>query len=116
MRKQQLLLIAAVAIFGTACADRKNLSPLPSVSDDARAALDAPINCNTARADIQVLEDEKASVAKQILSGVRSVVPIAAASGILLGDYKDRVSVATGQYNADLEAKSALIKQKCGIK
>ena len=62
------------------------------------------------------MEDEEASVAKQILAGVRSVMPIAAAAGLLMGDYRDRASVATGQYNADLEAKQNQIKQQCGIK
>jgi hypothetical protein len=55
-------------------------------------------------------------VAKQILSGVRSVFPIAAAAaGILMGDYRDRVTVATGKYNRDLAAKIAHIKSECGL-
>ncbi|MFN8390131.1 MAG: hypothetical protein U0136_07580 [Bdellovibrionota bacterium] len=115
MLKRNLAVVAMV-LLTTGCSDRKNLSPLPSVSTEAKAALNAPVNCSTARQDLKVLEDEEASVAKQILAGVRSVMPIAAAAGLLMGDYRDRASVATGQYNADLEAKQNQIKQQCGIK
>jgi hypothetical protein len=87
---------------------------MPTIAPEAKAALDAPINCLTAQRDIQILEEEKASVGKQILSGVRAVVPFSAAAGILMGDYRDRAEVATGQYNADIEAKIAQIRQKCG--
>ena len=39
--------------------------------------------------------------------------PIAAVAGILMGDYSDRVSVAVGTYNSDIEAKIAQIKRAC---
>lgn len=96
------------------CANRTNLSPMPSIAPEAKEALDAPVDCGTAERDIQVLESEKASVGKQILSGVRAVVPFSAAAGILMGDYRDRAEVATGKYNEDIEAKIAEIRRKCG--
>jgi hypothetical protein len=111
----KLFSLALVGCISTGCADRRNLSPLPSIDTEAKAALDAPVNCRTANQDITVLESEKASVGKQVLSGVRSVLPIAAAAGILMGDYRDRVSVAVGKYNADLEAKIELIQKTCGV-
>lgn len=112
--------ITKVALFSSllilsACFNRKNHSPMPSISDEAKASQNKPVNCATAQQDIATLEDEKASVAKQALAGLRSVVPFAAASGLLLGDYQDRVSVATGDYNADLQAKIDQIKHTCGI-
>ena len=97
------------------CSERKNVSPMPSISDSARASLKAPVNCSTAKNDIATLEEEKASVGKQMLSGVRAVFPIAAVAGILMGDYSDRVKVATGQYNSDIEAKITQIKQECDL-
>ena len=109
-------IVPALTVLATlsGCADRANLSPRPTISEDAKESLAAPINCSTASRDIKVLEDEKASVGKQILSGVRAVVPFSAAAGILMGDYRDRAEVATGQYNADIEAKIAEIKRRCG--
>ena len=88
---------------------------MPSINPEVKASLNAPINCINARHDIAVLEEERASVAKQVLSGVRSVFPIAAVAGLLLGDYSDRFEVATGQYNADIEAKIARIRSYCRI-
>jgi len=112
--------IATIALFSSlvilsACFHRKNHSPMPSISDEAKAAQNKPVNCATAQQDIETLEGEKASVAKQALAGVRSVIPFAAASGLLMGDYEDRVSVATGDYNADIQAKIDQIKHTCGI-
>ncbi len=101
-------------LFISACSNRKDLSPIPTIDSKAKADLEAPIDCNHAASQIQVLESEKASVGKQILSGVRSIMPISAVVGILLGDYRDRVEVSTGQYNNDLEAKIGVIKAECG--
>lgn len=106
----------AMVLFLSACSNRENTSPFPSIHPDVKANLAAPVNCRTARQDLLLLEEEKASVGKQILSGVRSIFPIAAVSGILMGDYKDRVEVATGQYNADLEAKIEQIKRECKLR
>lgn len=105
------LVVACVSILG--CAERTNHSPFPSVSDETKADLRRPVNCATARQDVKLLEDERASLGKQVLSGVRSVFPIAAVAGILMGDYRDRVQVASGQYNRDLEAKIEQIKKTC---
>ena len=109
-----LPLVAGLFLFN-GCAERKNYSPMPSISEDVKAHLDRRVNCTTAESDIQVLESERASTAKQILAGVRSVVPIAAATGLLLGDYRDRLQVATGEYNNALELKIEYIKKTCRI-
>jgi hypothetical protein len=115
MKTKVLISLLVISSSLTACADRKNLSPLPTVSDEAKSNMAAPINCDTAEEDIAVLEEEKAGVGKRMLSGVRSVLPIAAAAGILLGDYRGRVEVATGKYNSDLEAKINEIRTSCGL-
>lgn len=106
-----VIVLAAFLISG--CSSRKNVSPLPAISDEAKASLNTPVNCSTAGRDIKILEEEKASVGKQMLAGVRSIMPISAVAGILMGDYRDRVQVATGQYNNDIEAKIAQIKREC---
>ena len=108
-----LLLFALMLVSG--CANRKNISPVPSIKDTTKRNLAAPINCSTAQRDIAVLEEEKASVGKRMLSGVRSVMPIAAAGGILMGDYNDRVKVAVGTYNSDIAGKIADIKKACNL-
>ncbi len=109
-------LISTVSIVVLAgCSGRTNHSPIPTISDKTRADLSAPVNCSTAQQDIAVLEEERASVGKQILSGVRSILPISAVAGLLMGDYSDRIEVMSGQYNDDIAAKVADIKMTCGI-
>lgn len=104
----------ALTVMTTGCA-RKNLSPMPTIDDKAKEDLAAPVNCATARQDIATLQDEKASVAKQVVSGARSVIPFSAAAGLVLGDQRDRMEVASGVYNDKIEAKIAEIRSKCGI-
>jgi hypothetical protein len=70
--KFNIIVLLSLIIIGSGCTDRKNLSPLLSVSEEAKADFQRPVNCDTARSDLRVLEEEKASVAKQVLSGVRS--------------------------------------------
>jgi hypothetical protein len=112
LRNAVIVLISLLLLAG--CAERRNLSPRPTIPAAAHTALDSPIDCSRARADIKILEEERASVGKQLLAGVRSVMPIAAAAGILMGDYRDRVQVATGRYNEDLEKKISAIRWRCG--
>ena len=108
--------ILCCCVLVSGCAQRENISPVPSIPADAKRELEQPVNCNTAHSDIRILEEEKASVGKRALSGVRSIFPISAAAGILMGDYSDRVSVATGKYNDDIESKISHIKRRCGLK
>ena len=114
--KVSIIVLLGLMIVGTGCAERKNHSPLPTVSEEAKAELEKAVNCHTAESDLRVLEEEKASVGKQILSGVRSLMPVAVVAGVLMGDYRDRVMVATGQYNSDIEDKITQIKTVCRIK
>ena len=117
MRNQLLTLgILGMCVSTLAGCYSKNHSPFPSVDETTKQNISAPVNCQTARRDIVVLEEEKASVGKQILSGVRSIMPIAAVAGLLMGDYSDRVSVAIGTYNDDIDAKIKQIQNTCGIK
>lgn len=106
--------LVLITLTTTGCA-RKNHSPMPTIDDKAKQDLAAPVNCSTARQDIATLEQEKASVAKQIVSGARSVIPFSAAAGIVLGDQQDRMEVATGEYNDKIDAKIAEIRRKCGV-
>ena len=104
MRSVHFVLIVVAAGFLTSCA---------SITKEQKALLAKPIGCSSWEADIAALEAEKVSAAKQTAAGARSVLPAAAAVGILSGDYKNRARVATGQYNRDIEAKIAEIRRQC---
>ncbi len=110
-----ILSLGLVAVLLGGCSSQKNSSPMPSISDETKAELARPVNCRTAQSDIAILESERASTGRQILSGVRAVMPVAAVVGLLSGDYNDRVKVASGSYNDALAAKIDEIKSRCGI-
>jgi hypothetical protein len=86
-----------------------------TISEEAKYEIDKPVDCSTAEYDIKILEGEKASVGKRMLSGVKMVHPAAAVVGILRGDYKNRAEVTSGQYNKDIDAKIQEIKDTCGM-
>lgn len=100
-----VIILAACCLLLAACS--------PTISSRGKYAIDKPINCGTASRDIRMLEEEKASLGKQVISGVRMVLPVAAVVGILSGDYGNRAKVTTGKYNRDIEAKIAEIKEAC---
>jgi hypothetical protein len=106
MYKKRPYLIACGALLLASCS---------TISEQAKQELAQPVNCQTAQQDIATLESEKASVGKQVVAGAGSIVPTLAVTGILMGDYKNRVQVATGKYNDDIEAKITEIRRTCGI-
>ena len=103
-------IVASTCIVGCA---RPNNSPRPTIDPAVEEQLRSPITCETAKVDIATLENAKASVAKQVISGVRAVNPFSAAAGVVLGDERDRLDVASGDYNDRIDAKIAAIKRRC---
>ena len=84
------------------------------ISKEAKQDLKRPVNCAYAEGDLRVLEAEKAHVGKQAAAGVSAIAPIGLVSGLIMGTEKDKIEVATGEYNKHLEAKIAEIKKTCG--
>ena len=101
-RKSSALALAAMILAGC------RTIPL-----EVKDSLEKEPDCRTAEHDIAVLESERASVLKQAMAGAGAVMPSSAVIGLLSGDYPDRVKVASGQYNKDIEAKIAQIKAAC---
>jgi hypothetical protein len=99
--------VICLAIFVAACS-----SP---ISNQAKQDLAAAVNCDTARADIITLENEKAKVGERVKDGVTAVTPAGAVLGILTLTEKDKLEVGTGAYNRKIDAKIAEIKRECGI-
>ncbi|MDD5618732.1 MAG: hypothetical protein PHG69_06530 [Candidatus Omnitrophica bacterium] len=98
------------SLFFIGCANRYQAP----VSDQLKYDLGKPIDCSSAENDIAVLESEKISSTEQVKAGVKTVVPAAAARGILHRDYIDRARVASGEYNLEIDEKIRQIKDKCG--
>lgn len=91
------------------------LAACAPISQEAKDELKKPVDCRTAEGDLRVLKQEKASVAKQVLDGVTSMVPAGMIIGAVRGDAGDKLTVATGDYNKAIDAKIAKIKSTCGL-
>ena len=100
------VLIVGVALLMVAC------SPQPK---EAKQELAQPVNCATAEGDIRILENEKAHVAEQVASGVTAVAPAGLVLGVVTGTEGDKLEVATGDYNDQIDKKIAEIKAACGL-
>ena len=85
------------------------------ISKVAKQELAKPVNCATAEGDLRVLEKEKAHASNQALAGVSAIAPAGLIAGVLTGTEGDKIKVATGEYNKQIEAKIAEIKRVCGI-
>jgi len=100
------ILIVGVTFLMVACSPE---------SKEAKQELAQPVNCATAEGDIRVLENEKAHVAKQVASGVTAIAPAGLVLGVVTGTEGDKLEVATGDYNDQIDKKIAEIKSTCGL-
>jgi hypothetical protein len=64
---------------------------------------------------LRVLNSEKAHVGKQVASGVMAIAPAGLALGIVTGTEGDKLQVASGDYNDQIDKKIAEIKSTCGL-
>ena len=103
---KQLRLLMALAVLVLGC---------KTITAEDEAQLEKPIDCATAEQDIVSLEEERKSVEDQVLTGVLMVLPAAAVLGILRRDIRNRVKIATGAYNEELEEKIAEIQWACSL-
>jgi starvation-inducible outer membrane lipoprotein len=92
------------------------LAGCQTIPQQAKYELNKPVDCSTAKQDIQLLEREKASVAKRFFDGVTAVYPAGAVLSILTGQWKAKYEVAIGTYNHQIIEKIREIKVTCGLK
>lgn len=82
---------------------------------EQRLAKPAPINCSTASGDLRLLKQEKVDVAERIAEGATAVYPASLVIGLVAGTEDTKYQVAIGDYNKQIDARIAEIKQKCGV-
>ena len=109
MKKALMTALAICLMISlTACAARKQ--------DKVQQEMKQPINCATAEGDLRALGHEKAHVTQRIAEGLTSIVPASLVVGVVTGTEKEKVEVATGEYNKMIDKRIAEIKETCGIK
>lgn len=79
------------------------------------SAVNQPVNCTTAEADLRVLEGEKVHVGEQIAAGVGTIMPIGLVAGFVTKTAGTKWEITTGEYNKKIIAKIAEIKRECGV-
>ena len=85
------------------------------VSYEAKEAMEQPIDCFTAEQDMKTLENERASVGKQVMVGVSNIIPVGAVVRLLRGQWTEGTKVAVGEYNQRIEQKMEEISRYCGV-
>ncbi len=86
-----------------------------SISDEAKEGLAKDVDCSTAEEDVALLEKERASTTQRALAGASTVDPTSNVVALVGGNWGDDSEVATGEYNARIDAKIAEIKSTCGL-
>ena len=74
-----------------------------------------PIRCERAQQDIAALESHRISGTRRAVTGVTSVTPAGAASGVATGQTGDRASAVSGDFNRQIDDRIALIRRTCGL-
>jgi len=109
MKKTMMTALAICLMISlTACAASKQKK--------VEQEMKVPINCNYAQGDLRALGHEKVHVAEQIAEGVTAIFPAGFVAGLVTGTEKEKMKVATGDYNKMIDNRIAEIKEKCGIK
>ena len=107
--KARLVLIASglvAAVSASACASRYQ-----KVED----SFAQPINCATARADIQDLQAEKVSKATEAAEGMKFALPTTIVLGAITGTAGAQYEVGTGEYNRKIDERVGNIRSTCNL-
>jgi len=74
-----------------------------------------PINCSTARADIQDLQAEKVDKATEAAMGLKFALPTTIVVGAITGTAGAQQDVGTGEYNRKIDQRIANVKETCKL-
>ena len=90
-------------------------SPAFAQSNDVSDIENAPVNCETAEQDLQVLAEAKVDANNQVAKGVSAITPGGAVLGILTGTEDEKLDMLSGDYIEKIDQKTAEIKATCGL-
>ncbi|MEO1309602.1 MAG: hypothetical protein AAFV51_01375 [Pseudomonadota bacterium] len=102
-------------ICGMTIASTLAVCACSTIPEETQAALDKPVNCETAEEDIAVLEDALPGGRAKARAVIRSVTPAGLVMGAVSRDLRDRAKVVSGTLEADLYNKMADIYEECDL-
>lgn len=103
-----LATLALVALAAAGCTASEDVAKV-------QAQVSAPVNCATAEGDIRMLQSEKASVGQEIARGVTAIVPASAVVGVVSGQEKAKLEIASGDYNRMIDERIGEIRAQCNL-
>jgi hypothetical protein len=109
MEGKSLLAVAGCALVGLAVAG------CASKYDKVEKSFAQPINCTTAREDIDQLEKEKVGKTEEALAGLSYALPTTIIIGAITGTGGAKSDVSTGDYNRKIDEQIAYIKSTCKL-
>lgn len=74
-----------------------------------------PINCSTARADIQWLQSNKVDKATEAAEGMKFALPTTIVIGAITGTAGAQYEVGTGEFNRKIDQQISNIKETCNL-
>jgi len=74
-----------------------------------------PINCATARADINSLQAAKVDKATEAVEGLKFALPTTIIVGAITGTAGAQQDVGTGEYNRKIDERIGNIKSTCNL-
>ena len=77
--------------------------------------LSQPINCATARQDIQTLESQKVSKSEEAAAGLSYALPTTVFIGAITGTGGAQYEAGTGELNRKIDDRIADIREQCKV-
>ena len=74
-----------------------------------------PINCSTARADIQWLQSNKVDKTTEAVEGAKFALPTTIIVGAITGTGGAQYEVGTGEFNRKIDDRIADIREQCKV-
>jgi hypothetical protein len=74
-----------------------------------------PINCATARQDIQTLQSQKVSKGEEAAAGLSYALPTTIIMGAITGTGGAKYEVGTGEFNRKIDERIADIRSTCNL-
>ena len=78
-------------------------------------SFEKPINCGTARADIQWLQGQKVDKTTEAVEGMKFALPTTIIVGSITGTGGAQYEVGTGEYNRKIDERIGDIKETCKL-
>lgn len=86
-----------------------------SQSEQVEQIENAPVNCETAEQDLQLLASERARAEDAGVTSLTALSPVGALIGMAQGTEDEKLEILSGDYIEKIDQKTAEIKSTCNL-